>query len=669
MKAKKWFQKYWFWVCMVVIITVAAILRLKCCFHGYPLQLHSDERAIVNWVIEMLKRHSWEAHSYDRPDHFEIKCNAIIFSIFSWLRFHQPAYEAFQEHMMAFFILARMYTSFFGVALIPLTSLYAGKLANALEEKYQRLIQLIVALLIAFSALFVEHSAYASPDIVLTFFVLLFAYQMINYLENGNTKSLYLCMIIIGVSLTIKYPAAILCIPLAGMVIYRSLKIDKKPILILKYGLISVGVILFTVFVLAPNLFTDFPTVYKNFLEEARPTHLGADGLGFFGNLKFYFESITDNIGTVTYIPFAVGLCYVFTHRDSKWLSLLVAVFFWLCLSCLALHWVRWGIPMYPFFIIIVAIGFGTSLQWLDQHLSSKNIKHLCKSATIAFACTILLSVILSGFARTKFSSLPDTRYTSMQFLEDNGITEENSISEGYTPFLPAQVKQQYNAFVVTEEGVKPKIDYATKRYFIMSNSFKDRYLAAEERYPNQCQIYRGIDETYEIVYQEIPDGNYTVDHRLFENIRNTWHYLRSPCYSTGEIITVYDMKTPYVTIASKSGAYLSATGSQESDPIVLADQEDRWVIYDNENATKTLLSADYGLPLDSADAKNALEGGLMLKEATGDKEQQLQMIDQGDAVYFVFDNHMALTYDEGSVFLSEWRELENQRWIINIVS
>ena len=84
---------------LLIVLTIAAlIMRILGCFWGLPLQLHPDEPATVDYAIEMLSRHSWMAQSFDRPDHFEIKCDAILFTLFSWLRYHQSAYTAFQSH-------------------------------------------------------------------------------------------------------------------------------------------------------------------------------------------------------------------------------------------------------------------------------------------------------------------------------------------------------------------------------------------------------------------------------------------------------------------------------------------------------------------------------------------------------------------------------------------
>ncbi|MBO4836906.1 MAG: hypothetical protein J5564_04355, partial [Clostridia bacterium] len=78
-----------------VITIIGLYLRLVCCNWGNPLQLHPDEPTIVDQTIDMLRRHSWEANVYNRPDHFEIKCNAVLFTVFSKIKYNMPAYEAF----------------------------------------------------------------------------------------------------------------------------------------------------------------------------------------------------------------------------------------------------------------------------------------------------------------------------------------------------------------------------------------------------------------------------------------------------------------------------------------------------------------------------------------------------------------------------------------------
>ena len=207
---------------ILALITLGGLVfRLASCFWGYPMALHPDEFTIVDNAIDMLRRHSWLAFVYNRPDQFEIKCNAALFAVASRILFGVPAYEAFETHYMAFYVIARGFTSLFGTAMIPLAAFLAGRMA---KEENRKLTHLITAFLFAFSPILVEHSAYATPDIVLTFFVLLFALLAQLYLESGKVIWLWLSVVVTGIGISIKYPAAILCLMIAAMVIFRCVR-------------------------------------------------------------------------------------------------------------------------------------------------------------------------------------------------------------------------------------------------------------------------------------------------------------------------------------------------------------------------------------------------------------------------------------------------------------
>lgn len=285
---------------LLIVLTIAAlIMRILGCFWGLPLQLHPDEPATVDYAIEMLSRHSWMAQSFDRPDHFEIKCDAILFTLFSWLRYHQSAYTAFQSHAHAFYLVARIFTALFGTALVPMTALFTQAVLKKRDRRDQETAALVAACGVGFLPVFIRYSTLATPDVILCFFVLLFTWMLFGYLESGKSRYIYFAAAVIGVCITIKYNGAILCLPLALAVIYRSVR-EKCGRDILRLGILSVLLVVGTVFVIAPNLFLDYKVVIANILREARPNHLGADGLSFSGNLKFYLLDISEAFGILT---------------------------------------------------------------------------------------------------------------------------------------------------------------------------------------------------------------------------------------------------------------------------------------------------------------------------------------------------------------------------------
>ena len=521
-----------------IITVIGAIIRIISCYWGYPLQLHPDEPTIVNNVVDMLRRHSWEAFVYNRPDQFEIKCNAILFSIISWIKFHVPAYETFKDYTMMYYLIARGFTSMFGIALIPLSALVVGKIVEGIEIN-KRCTQYAVALLIAFSSIFVQHSAYATPDIPLTFFVVLFSYFFIEYLERGELKDFIICSIIIGISVTIKYPAIILSVPLAFMVIYREYLYTKKYLKILKYAVFSIFIILFVMFVIAPNLFTDLTNVIKLIKHEARPTHLGADGLGFFGNLFYYLKMVIENLGYISIIPFILGIVAIFKNKSVKKYVFLVGLIYWICVSVLSLHHLRWGIPMYAFYIFIVAIGLGYILSF--QNIKFSKVIFVCG---IIINIIILLNVFLSGICITKCSRLPNTIYLSKTFFEVNKINKDDVLYEGYTIFAPNDYNPIVpNLFEFVDGQITPINKYLSKKYFIMSHSHSSRYFRESKRYSYEVSIYNAITSNYELVYQLKPDGYYSQKSFTLNNIFYSIKYIFSKYHSTGSTISIYKLK------------------------------------------------------------------------------------------------------------------------------
>lgn len=281
----------WPVLAVVCIMVIGFAMRLYCCFWGYPEQLHVDEPVVVEAAERMLENCTYEVDIYYRPDHFEIKCDAALFALAAKYVFHQPIAEAFAEHTMAFYLLARLFTTVVGTLLIPLVALLAARIMRDADKIKRDFVAVSSALLTGTSLIFVQHSAYATPDVVLAFFVVLFAYLYVRYMEEGQLRYVIFAAATIGAAATVKYPAMILCMFLAGMVIYRTLKLEHKPVRILSLGCLSIAVLVATVFVIAPNMITNFKSVWKSLTGESG----GVTGFTIFmDNARFYFISIAD---------------------------------------------------------------------------------------------------------------------------------------------------------------------------------------------------------------------------------------------------------------------------------------------------------------------------------------------------------------------------------------
>lgn len=656
-------------VIVLLGITVLAgfILRFIYCFRGYPYQLHPDETTIVDNAIDMLRRHSWEAYVYNRPDQFEIKCNAFLFTAASWIKYRMPAYEAFELNKGAFYLLARFYTTIFGTAMIPMMYLLVGRILKA-DKISVRKVQLLAAALVAFSPVFIEHSAYATPDVVLSFFVLLIAYISAHYLETGARKDIYLIAAVTGICISIKYPAAIMCLYIAFIVFYKCFKESKgikdkeswKEIIF--SGVSAVLIIIAVIFIIAPNLYTDFGNVVSTFITEARPNHLGQDGRGFIGNMRFYLETIANSFGIISAFMFLSGAAFLIKNRRYQHFPLIISAIYWVCLSKLSLYWVRWGLPMFISYIILTAIG----AVWLYEKAGFGRKWSKAFQTLVAVLTLILLTnAVVSGMKVSKWSVLTDTRVEAMAFCEENNITKENSIYEGYTPLVTDYWGEQYKSFELKDGVLKVKEKDAAKKYYVLSEVFRGRFRKEAEKYPEAMAIYDNLDTSYPLIYK-IKGENYESSAFELKNILYGLEYLFGNKNLTGQPIYIYDLQPDYKTLQpyGQKEKYVSAQDTEAGAVLKLSDTPYSWVMYDDDGAISFISQAS-NRAVETAKKKKSSETRLQTGDVTGRKNQKWTVQEEDGFLYILSKDNLALTCEGNAVVLRPFVMADNQKWIL----
>ena len=650
-----------FWI--VSLLTLAGfLLRAASCFWGYPLSLHPDELTIVDNAVDMLRRHSWLTYVYNRPDQFEIKCNALLFALASRILFHAPAYEAFESHFMAFYVIARGYTTLFGTGMIPLAAVLAGRMASE-EGLWHRMAEISAAGIFAFSPILVEHSAYATPDVVLTFFVLLFALSAQRYLETGRGKYLWISVLVTGIGITIKYPAAILCFPVAAMVIYRAL-LDNKPIRILQYGCLSTLLILLTVFLIAPNLFTDFHSAFSTFVNEARPNHLGADGLGWPGNLRYYMKIMIRDLEPFSLAFAASGFVWLLRVRNRRALVLLIGPVYLVCISVLSLHWVQWGIPVYVFYDLLVALGVSAVFC---AKLKANLPVTIQKSGTlicILLAGTLGLNLFLSALGQTKNKLVEDTRSVSLRYCMENGISTSNSVFEGYSPLSPnGAAGYRYYAFHLVDGRAYVNEPYATKRYFVTSDSYSGRFLSESEAYPDAAAVYRAIPDSFDLIYRIDGAGSYIRRQYALQNIPSTFHYLQQKIDRTGNTIYIYDLRPKFTILECASSASVDSANQLQfmGDRFRLNGDGQNWLFYQRDNGKVVLLNEWNNLAIGVSERGD----DLTLVPAESERSCEFEFIEMNGTVILLSEQG-ALTWKDGKLVLQPLEAgNEAQKWLL----
>lgn len=477
------------YVIFASIILIGIILRVWGLEWGLPYYLHPDEGTIVNTAINMAKNNSFEPNVFYRPDHLLIKINTIVYQLFSLLYKEKDLEYIAINNPEVFQHIGRFITASFGVGSIFIGYLIGKKLNSNLK--------FIIPSIIALFPSFIKNGHYVTPDVPITFFSLLIVYLSMQYIDNPNKKNLSYLAATVAAGITIKYTMAIGCILIAIIVIMKHLKKENGIKTIINQGLLSIIVVVGTIFIISPVLITNIQAVYSAIVNEARTTHLGADKLGYVGNVKYYLIQYLLQTKAILLIPCIYGLFKVIKKYTKYLFPLFFGVIYMLIMSRVALHWERWALPMYTTFIFATAIGIDEICIYIKGELNNCN-KYIIYSISCIICMTIGISTILELTQNQLQFILPNTRVISQSYCDEKNINRTNSIYEGYTTLNKTGPGTIFNEFSI-EEG-KLLVNKSYVEYILLSSNIYDRYYKEADRYNNECNIYNLINEDYELI-------------------------------------------------------------------------------------------------------------------------------------------------------------------------
>jgi hypothetical protein len=370
------------------------------------------------------------------------------------------------------------------------------------------------AIVFAFFPSFVIHSHFITPDIPITLITLLVILFAIKYLNDEKLIYLYLATIFSAINTAEKYPGLLSIIIIFVTISIHifgndKLSIREKISNLIKGGLRIVGVFFLAFYIVAPNVFIEFGKVIQTIQYEARSTHLGADNLGWIGNMFFYIERFSSFTNIFTIIFFIFGIIYIIKHKNINFVLLFYGVFYWVSLSYLSLHWERWALPMYITPLFIVSIG----ITYLFQITKENKILRIISLLIIVGFITHQFLYSLSASIKLSFT---DTRVVALEYCLENEITRENSIYEGYTPF------NSQNPGNIFDFDINNNID---KKYIIFSSGMYDRYHFEPVRYKDAVDFYNEVRNNNKLLKEvkttSINHGN------PFEAMENLIYYIK----------------------------------------------------------------------------------------------------------------------------------------------
>lgn len=466
---------------LLAIISVGAAFRFLGVGWGLPQLLHADEWVVVEGAIDMAQRNSFEPGFFFRPDHLEIQWSYLAYQLWSHGVLGLPPEVAFARSPEVFYAISRSITAVIGTAMIPL--------AYAIGRGFSTGAGLWMAGAVAFFPPFVEHSHYATPDIPVTFALMLTILGCVRYMRTQRWMDLGLAVFGVALGTTAKYPALIACAAVAVAVIQPALA-RRKPLEIVTRGGTAVVALPVMIFALSPVLFTNMTEVRNQLFQQNSTGHLGADGMGWSGNLAYYADRFFLNAGWIVAALALIGCWWLLRNRRVDALPLLTGLVFWVAISALSLHWERWGLPMYLSGLLLA--GLGASAVWNRVQRVRTGARRPLSWGAAAVTGLASASLVFASAAHVASSVAPDTRSRSAAELAAQGISADQVFFDGYTPFLtdgPALLTAQLH---LVDGHVAARFDDDTQSFVLTSSLMVNRVINNDQQ-PEARDLYRAV--------------------------------------------------------------------------------------------------------------------------------------------------------------------------------
>ncbi len=509
------------------LFIVSFIFRRIGLKYGFPLLTHPDEPSRLIPVYEMTANRKLNPGNFSHPDQILYFLYFIYLNILSFIKFGKSFAHTFFQNQLFFFFYARLMIAVIG-SIIPIVAYKIGK-----EFKFD--FSFPAGLIFAFFPYYIVHSHYISSDIPITLFTLLVILFSILYLKQREDKQIYLATIFAAINTVEKYPGLLSfgIIIVALFISFLKEKSSKDNFNFRSFfkKLLQIsGLYLLALFISAPNIFIEYGMVIDALIIESRSTHLGADNLGWAGNILFYIIQFAVESNLIIILFIILGIYTGIKIKNKTGILLFYGFAYCVILSKLSLHWVRWALPMYTAPLLLASLG--VAYLW-DLVKQKKLIKYLLG---IIISVTILQQMI-TGLAESSRMGFVDTRIIALNYCNQNGITPENSIYEGYTPFAP----RNYEVIFDTNFD---ELEKSTK-YIILSSNMYARYFYEADRYTDEVDFYNSIEQDHTLIKQFSPTSPPT---NLKEEIEDIAFYvlrhfnINQNNRYTGPILKIYEI-------------------------------------------------------------------------------------------------------------------------------
>ena len=498
-------------------VLVAAIVAIALWIHVWgargdlPWAFESDEGQFAVIAIGMATRGDPNPHWFGHPGSTFLYPLATIFHVGNALEAGLPLL-AVDPALAArvggnpgkYFWLARLLSVFYAVAALPLV--YA--IARRAFDPATGVVATWLALL---SPLALTHAQMIRTDSAGLFYGVLALWCVLRVLERPTLGAHVVAGLALGAGIGTRYflvtfVPALACADLA--LLWRTTDPSERRRLLgaAVAGLACVGL---GFFLTTPYFLLDFASVWKNLAHEMREEHLGADGLGFAGNLLWYLTSALPLTMPATWLALALagGALAAWRRNVAAGLVALCAVLFVVAISTASLHWQRWLIQVVPLLAIFAAAG----MVCLARLLAGGAARLVPSASRAAPAFVALLVLVLTAgpaaayFRTGLLQGVPGTRLLAREWIERNVPPGTRIVADFYTaPLHDTEIAADYH-FALASDGTLEQYRAAGYRYAMISDSIYRRFFREARRYPREVEFYETLLKSGTLVQRFAP--------------------------------------------------------------------------------------------------------------------------------------------------------------------
>jgi hypothetical protein len=462
----------WHVVAVALMVVAGFATKARLSDWGFPLVLHTDEYSIVDPAGSLSRDGGLDPREFEHPNHPSIYLETAASQAASEILYGEPLRETFEAHLARWHQVGRI-----------LSALWGALLAWAVWGGLRRFDPVAALLGCALATLFpaiLQNSAFATPDVSQAFLVALFGWMLSRHLSDGDPRSLLLAALAAALATGEKFSGAVL---LPILVLGAVAAPGRKDVA--TSALRAALAYFILLFLTCPYLFFKAHLVLISVIGESRPTHPGADGLGLWGNLRFYagaWRSDASLLMTLAILPGAWRLL----SRGRSALPLFTGLAFLASLSALPLHWTRWELPFLPMLLQCAAMGLAT--PWILARIGPRPGRLAWGVVGLALVALPLSHQFLRSVQTFRDLHARDTRLDALAWSRRSGLDTANTLVGHYTGLAPVW-KRGFDLYAAYRDPAHMR----GRRWAMVSSAHYQRYFDDTARFAKEVGFWRGL--------------------------------------------------------------------------------------------------------------------------------------------------------------------------------